>query len=256
MSDLLADQTAVVTGGSSGIGRAISLAFAEEGADVVVADIREEPRQGGEPTHERIAEETEAEARFVECDVSDPNQLDEAVETAEEWGGIDVMVNNAGYIRQEDFLDVSEEEYDDLMGVNVKGAFFGAQAAAKRMVENSGGTMINLSSVEGLQGTERPTYSTSKGAVRLLTYSLANTLGSEGIQVNAIHPGLVETAMTTDDVQIIGTDVEEQMVAQTPEGRPGQPEDIAGGAVFLASDLSSYANGESLVLDGGLTSTQ
>jgi NAD(P)-dependent dehydrogenase (short-subunit alcohol dehydrogenase family) len=256
VSDLLADQTAVVTGGSSGIGRAISLAFAEEGADVVIADIREEPRQGGEPTHERIAGETDADARFVECDVSDVEQLDEAVETAEEWGGIDVMVNNAGYIRVEDFLDVSEEEYDDLMTVNVKGMFFGAQAAAKRMVNSNEGTIINVSSVEGLRGTERPTYSTSKGATRLLTYSLANTLGDEGIRVNAIHPGLVETAMTTDDAPIIGTELEEEFLAQTPQGRAGQPEDIAGGAVFLASDLASYANGSSLVLDGGLTNTQ
>lgn len=255
MSGLLTDQTAVVTGGSSGNGRAISLGFAEEGANVVVADIREEPRGDGQPTHEQIIEETDVEATFVECDVSDVEQIENAVETAEEFGGIDVMVNNAGYVRQEDFLEVTEEQYHDLMNVNVKGTFFGAQAAAERMVENGGGSIINLSSVEGIQGTEHVTYSTSKGAVRLLTYSLANTLGPEGIRVNAIHPGLIETKMTAEDLPIIGTDAEEQFVQQIPADRVGQPEDVAGGAVFLASDLADYANGESLVLDGGLTST-
>lgn len=255
MTDLLSGKTAVVTGGASGIGRAISLAFAEEGADIVVADIREEPRESDESTHERITEETEAEATFVECDVSDIGQLDAAVETAEEFGGIDVMVNNAGYMRLNDFLDVGEAEYDDLMDVNVKGMFFGAQAAAQRMVENGGGSIINLSSVEGIQGTEHVMYSASKGAVRLMTYALANELGSEGIRVNAIHPGVIETAMTSEDMPLIGTDAEDQFVQQIPAGRVGQPEDIAGGAVFLASDLAEYANGESLVLDGGLTST-
>lgn len=255
MSDLLAGQVGVVTGAASGIGRAIAMAFAEHGADVVVADIREEPREGGTPTHERIEDETDAGASYVECDVSDPDQLDEAVEAAEEFGGITTMVNNAGFGLSKPFLEVTEEEYDQLMDVNLKGVFFGSQAAARRMVDGDGGTIINISSVEGLRGAGgTTTYSTSKGGVRLLTYSLADELGGEGVRVNAIHPGLIRTALT-EEAGLVDSDAEEALLRQIPQGRVGEPEDVAGGAVFLASDLSDYANGESLVLDGGLTST-
>lgn len=254
---MLTDQTAVITGAASGNGRAIAQRFAEEGANVVVADIREEPREGGMPTHELLTAEYGVHAKFVETDVTDVAALDAAVEAAEEFGGIDTMINNAGIFRSEEFLEVTEEEYHQLMDINVKGVFFGAQAAAKRMVNDGGGTIINLASVAGIiGGGDFVTYHASKGAVKLITYSLADRLGPEGIRVNAIHPGLIETKMTTDDVPIVGTEAEEQFMQTIPSRRKGQPEDVADAALYLASDLSDYVNGESLVLDGGMTNTQ
>lgn len=260
MAKLLADRTAVVTGGASGNGRQISLAFARYGADVVIADLQSEPREGGAPTHEKITEEidTEADATYVECDVTNTDDLEDAVDAAEEFGGVEIMVNNAGIFRDEDFLDVTEEEYDQLMDINTKGVFFGAQAAAKRMVERDrGGSIINMSSVAGLEGSgEFPTYCTSKGAVRLMTYALASALGPNDIRVNAIHPGIIETTMTTEDVPIVGTGLGDQFLETVPLGRNGQPEDVADAAVLLASDLASYVSGTSFVVDGGMTNTQ
>ena len=138
MDELLSDSVAVITGGSSGNGRAIARTFAEEGADIVVADIRDSPREGGTPTHEAIAAETGSEATFVECDVTEKDDLEASVEAAEEFGGVDIMINNAGIFRGENFLEVSEDDYNRLMDINVKGVFFGAQAAAKRMVGTVG----------------------------------------------------------------------------------------------------------------------
>jgi NAD(P)-dependent dehydrogenase (short-subunit alcohol dehydrogenase family) len=258
MSRLLADKTAVVTGGASGNGRQISIAFAEHGADVVVADINSEPREGGTPTHEEIDAATDSDATYVKCDVTSTADLEAAVDATEEFDGIDIMVNNAGVFREEDFLEVAVEEYEQLMDINVKGVFFGAQTAAKRMVEDGrSGSIINLSSVAGLLGSgDFPTYCLSKGAVRLLTYSLADALGPADIRVNAIHPGIIETTMTTEDVPIVGTELGEQFLATVPLSRNGQPEDVGDAAVFLASDLASYVSGESLVLDGGMSNTQ
>ncbi|WP_433630453.1 SDR family oxidoreductase [Halomicrococcus sp. NG-SE-24] len=254
--DLLEGEVAVVTGAASGIGREIALAYADEGADVVVADLQEEPREGGDPTHDRIEDETDRTARFVECDVTDTDDLAAAVAAADDLGGVDVMVNNAGIFRSQEFLDVTEDDYDRLMDVNVKGVFFGAQAAARRMVEDDGGVVINMSSVAGLAGSASfVTYCASKGAVRLLTYSLAAELGPEGVRVNAIHPGLIDTAMTTEDVPILGTEAGEGYMQTIPSRRFGQPEDVADAALYLASDMADYVNGESLVVDGGMTNT-
>jgi len=137
MTDLLAEQTAVVvTGESSGIGRSIARTFADHGADIVVADVREEPREDGTPTHELITDETEATATYVDCDVSSVDDLESTLDEAEQFGGVDVLVNNAGLFRAEEFLEVTADQYEQLMSVNVKGAFFGTQLGAQRMVEN------------------------------------------------------------------------------------------------------------------------
>jgi NAD(P)-dependent dehydrogenase (short-subunit alcohol dehydrogenase family) len=131
---------------------------------------------------------------------------------------------------------------------------FGAQAAAKRMVRKGGGSIINMSSIAGIQGGRGTvTYSTSKGAARLLTYALADELGELGIRVNAIHPGVIETAMTIQDAPIVGTEQGNQYMAQIPLRRFGKPTDIGDTAVYLASDLASYVSGASLVVDGGRT---
>jgi len=249
----LPGKVAVVTGGASGVGRAISLRFAEEGARaVVIADRVERPREGGNST-DQLVRNAGAEALFVPTDVAVPGDLTRAVEAAEQFGGVDVMVNNAGVLLAEAFLTTSEEEYGRLMDVNVKGVFFGAQAAAKAM-QHRGGAIINVSSVGGIRGSgSLPLYSASKGAVRLLTYSLGIALGPLGIRVNALHPGLIDTEMNRIDTGLIETsgDAPTRLNA-IPLRRVGRPLDVAAAAVFLASDAAGYINGTSLVVDGGM----
>jgi NAD(P)-dependent dehydrogenase (short-subunit alcohol dehydrogenase family) len=254
MGDQLSGRTAVVTGGASGNGRAICQTFAEQGADIVVADLQEEPRQGGTPTHE-LVDDVGVNAAFVQCDVSDRDDLVSAVDAAEEFGGVDVMVNNAGIFRGEEFLDVREDDLQQFLDVNVKGVFFGAQVAAERMLDGDGGSIVNMSSIGAIRALGAYTsYDLTKGAVASLTYSLADRFGDEGIRVNCIMPGIVGTAMTEDDVPIVGTEQGDQYAKSTiPMGRFGDPEEVADAALYLASEQSSYVNGESLVVDGGVT---
>ena len=193
---------------------------------------------------------------FVDCDVTDRADLESVVEATDEFGGVDVMVNNAGIWHAEEFFDVTEDEFQQMMDINLKGAYFGSQIAGKRMAANGAGSIINISSIAGLFGNGNwPTYSASKGGLTMLTYSLAHKLGEHGIRVNAIHPGGIETMIGGE-----ATDPEaaaaqaEQFTQMVPLGRYGQPEDIAGAATFLASDLAGYVTGESLVVDGGWTS--
>lgn len=258
MQSLLANDVAVVTGAASGNGRAISLALAEHGADVVVSDVRESPRDGGRPTHERINRETDAAAQYVECDVTRSSDLEEAVEAAVAFGDFSIMVNNAGVSEQGSFLSTSRDEYDRIMDTNVWGPFLGSQIAAERMIETGrGGSIINISSITGINGRgDGVTYSTSKGAIRLMTYALADALGSEGIRVNAIHPGLIDTSMSTEDVRVMGTDAEEAYKRQAALGRVGRPGDVAGAVIYLASSLSDFVTGESIIVDGGVMNTQ
>ena len=193
---------------------------------------------------------------FVDCDVTDRADLESVVEATDEFGGVDVMVNNAGIWHAEEFFDVTEDEFQQMMDINLKGAYFGSQIAGKRMAANGAGSIINISSIAGLFGNGNwPTYSASKGGLTMLTYSLAHKLGEHGIRVNAIYPGGIETMIGGE-----ATDPEaaaaqaEQFTQMVPLGRYGQPEDIAGAATFLASDLAGYVTGESLVVDGGWTS--
>lgn len=253
---LLDGKTAVITGAASGNGRAIAERYAAEGADVVVVDIQEKPREDGAPTHEVVSDQYGVGATYVDCDVSNLDDLEAAIDAADEFGGVDVMVNNAGLFRQQEFTDVGEDEFDLMMDINVKGVYFGSQYAARKMVKSGGGNIVNMSSVAGLEGSAGfVTYCTTKGAVRLMTYALASELGPEGVRVNAIHPGLIETRMTTEDVPIVGGESGEAFRELIPSGRFGQPEEVADAALYLASDLASYVNGESLVVDGGMTNT-
>jgi NAD(P)-dependent dehydrogenase (short-subunit alcohol dehydrogenase family) len=250
MSERLQGKTALVTGGSSGNGRAIARRFAEEGASVTVADVREDPRMGGEPTHELVESEGGT-AQFVHCDVSSVSDLHEAVDaTAEAFGSLDVMVNNAGVERQRPCGEVTEEDYEWLMNINLKGVYFGSQAAIDVMCEqDDGGTIVNMSSIAGIRGLENSSlYCTSKGGVSNLTRQLAVEHGENGIRVNALNPGFIETAMTMEDGETAGGILE-----QTPLGRAGQPEEVADAALFLASDESSFVTGHNLVMDGGFT---
>ena len=257
MPDLLSGKTAVVTGASSGNGRAIARTFAEHGADVVVADIRKKPRLGGTPTHELINKKTSSASSFVNCDVTSNEDLREAILEADEYGGIDVMVNNAGiFAHNEDLYDVDEDEYRTMMDINTKGPYFGSQFAAEKMQESGGGNIINLSSINGDIGTKsNVVYCASKGAVRVMTYALADALGPD-IRVNAIHPGMIETAQIVEDYAHLEESEREERLKTIPLGRKGHPEEIAKAALFLASDLASYVNASSLVVDGGVKNTR
>ena len=249
---LLERKVAVVTGGSSGNGRAIALAFARQGASVVVADISEEPREGGVPTAALIREETGGACEFVKCDVTEPKDLEAAVGAAEAEGGIDVMVNNAGILIKGGILEATSESLDRTIDVNIRGTYFGAQAAARRMVERRSGSIINMASIAGMRGTGGyAAYNLSKGAVRMLTSSLADELGPYGIRVNAVCPGIIKTQMNVVDDPVIGTEEGEGYLQLIPARRWGEAAEVADSCVYLASDMARYVNGAALVVDGG-----
>jgi len=252
--ELVDDQTAVVTGAASGNGRAIARTFAENGADVVVADIQEEPRMEGRPPHELINSETDSRATYVNCDVSEKSDLQNVMATADEFGGIDILVNNAGILNIVDFFE-EDDEYQQQMSINVDAVFYASQIAGMKMVENGGGSIVNISSVDAYFGDGRFVgYCTSKGAVKTMTYALADALAPD-VRVNAIHPGPIETAQTTYDADLIGTEAEQERVKTIPVGRIGAPQDIANASLFLASDLADFVNATSLLVDGGQSNT-
>jgi len=260
MNGLLDGETAVVTGAASGLGRAISLTFAEHGADVVVADVREDPREGGEPTHERIAAETDSDATYADCDVTDRSDLEAAATAAEEFGGLSIWVNNAGIHNVIDFMEVTENDYDRLMDINLKGTFFGAQVAGEHLVDSDdGGTIINMASLAAVRtGDDMTRYGPSKAGVQQFTYALADRFGDDGVRVNCINPGWTETQMLADSPLSEGGQAEKlraMLLEAIPAGRFGEPQEVANVALFLASDLSSYVNGERIIVDGGFAHT-
>jgi NAD(P)-dependent dehydrogenase (short-subunit alcohol dehydrogenase family) len=251
VSGLLAGRIAVITGAASGIGRETALAMAVHGASaVVVADLRAEPREGGRPTVELLREAGVA-AEFVAVDVTYRAGLQQAVDAAEALGGLTTMVNCAGIFRREDFFEVTEDAFDQMFAVNVRGTFFGCQVAAAAM-RDRGGSIVNLASVASYRGSlGHATYHASKGAVQSLTYALARDLAPHSIRVNAVHPGAVDTSMLRVDDPVLPT-LDESTAF--PLGRAGAPSDIAGAIVYLASDLAAYVSGASLTVDGAAAS--
>ena len=252
----LADRTIVVTGGSSGLGRAMALAFAEHGADVVVGDVRRDPREGGAPTDAEITARGGS-AVFVEADVSRTEDIDRLVATAVERGGrLDVIVNNAVVAgrHSKGLLETTPEDWDAIMAVGLRGVFLCCRRAVEQMLgqEPRGevrGRIINLSSQHGMVGTPgHVAYCAAKGGVVNLTRQLAVDFGRRGIMVNAIAPGkILTTPLDEPDTD----EILEYSRARTPFSRLGRPEDVAGAAVFLASDDSSYMSGTNLLVDGG-----
>lgn len=241
---LLQSQTAVITGSARGIGLAIAQQFVNEGARVVVADLDESAigdavQQLGGAEH----------ATGVRCDVTRYGDVEALVaESIEAFGSLDIMVNNAGITRDATLHKMTEEEFDQVVAVHLRGAWNGAKAAAMIMREQRHGNIINISSISGKVGFFGQTnYSAAKAGIVGLTKAAAKELAPRGVRVNAIQPGLVRSAMT----EAMRQDIWEQKIAEIPMGRPGEPEEIASVALFLASDLSRYMTGTVLEVTGG-----
>jgi NAD(P)-dependent dehydrogenase (short-subunit alcohol dehydrogenase family) len=249
----LAGQTALITGGGTGMGRAMALAFSREGANVTVAGRR------AEKLREVVSEieKQSGKALAVSCDVTQSKDTERAVrETVARFGRLDVLVNNAGAVHISTVESISEEDWDRIMLVNLKGPFLMSRAALPELRKAGGGSIINIGSILGLVGMKgRAAYAASKGGVTQLTKAMAMDYAHEKIRVNCICPALVETELIRD---VFGSGSEGEAVrrlriAQIPLGRIGRPEDVADMAVFLASEESSWMTGVAIPLDGGLT---
>ena len=245
----LEGKVALITGGARGQGAAEAMLFAREGAKVVVADVLD--REGMAVAAE-IAE-LGGEALYVHLDVSSETDWRQAVDTTvSSYGKLDILINNAAIWRGGNVADTSSEEWDRVLAINAKGVFLGTKLAIPQMRNAGGGSIVNISSTAGLVGSRTSTaYSASKGAVRLLTKSTAVQYGAEGIRANSIHPGPIDTAMGDQVWPDAGS--REETIERTVLKRLGTPDDIANGALFLASDESSFMTGSELVIDGGLT---
>lgn len=252
VESMLHGKIAIITGASSGMGRAIALRFARAGARVIAADLSETPREGGASTVETINAIRPGAGIFVRCDVARLQDLQEAIDVAEKNGGLDIMVNNAGVLIKEPLLDATEAVFQRMIDVNVKSVYFGSQLAARAMAKRGAGVILNMCSVAGIRGTAGlSAYNMTKGAVRLLTSSMAAELGPLGIRVNNVNPGTIHTQMTVVDDPMIGVSAGESYLNMVPMRRWGEPEEVAEVCLFLACDMSRYVSGTSVVVDGG-----
>jgi len=251
------DDVVIVTGGSSGIGRATALEFAEAGATVVVADVRHDPKDlDAETPTDDFIRDSWGDAHYVETDVSDPDDVESVVEAAREFGGVDVMVNNAGLFRGGSITDLDATDLDAMLGVNVRGVFLGTQIAARDMLDRDDpGAIVNTASISSsLAQHGQVGYDATKGAVRMLTRGAALDLADSGIRVNAVAPGQIATEFLegwTEEAKQSAADDEDGFLKDIPMGRAGVPDDVAPAVCYLASDAAGYTTGELLHVDGG-----
>ena len=247
MSNETITRIAVVTGGSRGIGRAVCVALAQQGCTVVVNYCH-----GEQAAAETVAlcQQAGAEALAVQADISTAEGCKTLFEAAlAAYGRVDILVNNAGVTRDNLILRLTEEDFDRVLDANLKGAFLCCKEAARRMVRQRYGRIVNLSSVVGLRGNAGQTnYAASKAGLIGLTKSLAKELASRGVTVNAVAPGLIQTDMTAALPEAVRT----EMCKGIPAGCPGQPEDVARAVAFLAAEDSRYITGQVLCVDGGM----
>jgi len=246
----LTGKVAIVTGSRRGIGRGIALMMAQVGAKIIISDVNLEEC-------EKVVEEIKkigSDGLAVKCDVTNKKEVEEMVrKTIERFGRLDILVNNAGIAPFKPFLDLTEEDWQRVLDVNLKGYFLCAQAASREMIKNNWGRIINIASVAmGQVGFGFPNlthYCASKGGIAAFTEALALELTPKGINVNTISPGAINTEMAKPVIQ--DPKVKEGLLMRIPKGRIGEPEDIAAAAVFLASEEADYITGSVLVVDGG-----
>ncbi len=243
----LKNKVAIITGSRRGIGKAIALALAKAGANVVVSDINLDDCN-------KVVEEIKAingNALAVKADVSNPEDVSHMINlTTEKFGKVDILVNNAGIYMQKSLTDFTEQEFDRVLDINLKGVFLCSKAAVPEMIKQGKGKIINIASIAGQVGfANSSAYCASKGGIINMTRELALELGQYKINVNAIGPGVIETPMTKDLLEDKAT--KETLLANIPLNRIGKPEDIANAALFLASDNSDYITGITLFVDGG-----
>ncbi|WP_448663435.1 2-dehydro-3-deoxy-D-gluconate 5-dehydrogenase KduD [Sphingomonas sp. CJ20] len=241
----LTGRVAVVTGANTGIGQGIALALAAAGADIAAVG-----RSPAEETVEK-ARALGRRAEIISADLSTIEPVNRVVDEAvDKLGGLDILVNNAGIIRRNDSLDFTEEDWDAVIDTNLKSVFFLCQAAARHMVANGGGKIINIASMLTFQGGIRvPSYTASKSGIGGLTKLMANEWAGKGINVNAIAPGYIATNNTA--ALQADPDRNRSILERIPAGRWGSPDDMGGAAVFLASSASNYVQGHVLAVDGG-----
>ena len=245
----LEGKVAFISGGAQGMGATEARIFAREGAKVAIGDVLPEGKDVA-----REIEDAGGECLFTPLDVTSEAQWEAAIAaTVARFGRLDILVNNAGVSQWGLVHETSESDWNRVMDINAKGTFLGTKAAIPAMLESGGGSIINISSQLGLVGTEMssPQYQSSKGAVRLLTKLTAMQYAKDGIRCNSVHPGPIMTPMTEPRRADAATYAE--MLARIPLGRYGEPEEIANGVLFLASDESGWMTGSELVLDGGWT---
>ena len=245
----LEGKVALITGAARGQGAAEAKLFAQEGAKVLLADVSDPE---GIAVAAEIAE-AGGDAVYVHLDVTNEAEWDAAVQEAvSSFGKLDILVNNAGIWRRGHVMETSSEQWDDIMGVNAKGVFLGTKAAIPEMRKAGGGSIVNISSTAGLVGSKTSSaYSASKGAVRIFSKSTAVQYASEGIRANSIHPGPIDTDMGDQVWPDVAS--RDASIARTALSRIGTAQDIAYGALYLASDEASFVTGSELVIDGGVT---
>ena len=244
----LENKVAFVSGGARGMGAAEAKLFAREGAKVVIGDVLDED---GKQTEAEI-NELGGECLYIHLDVTSEESWTSAVaETVNKFGKLDILVNNAGVVSRLGLEDITVAEWDRVMDVNAKGVFLGTKAAIPEMRKAGGGSIVNISSISGITGQAyvAAVYNASKGAVRIFTKSTAIQYASEGIRVNSVHPGPIDTPMTAERKGDPAAQAESN--ARVPFGRSGVPDDVAYGVLYLASDESSFVTGSELVIDGG-----
>ena len=246
----LENKVALISGGARGQGAVETRLFAREGASVVFGDLLDDE---GKKVEEDVRG-TGTQAAYVHLDVTKEKDWQAAIQLAEtKYGKLDILVNNAGITRFITMDDTSEELWDEIMDVKAKGVFFGTKHAIPAMKRAGGGSIINIASIAGIvaHGRASPAYNSSKGAVRVLSKVTAMEYARDRIRCNSIHPGPIDTPM----IQAVPSDptTREQRIRQVPLGRIATPEDVAFGAIYLASDESSWITGIDLVIDGGIT---